>query len=192
MLTVEFGESTISRTQVQLWYNRFKEGREYVNDDARLGRPSTKRRKWFWINVESLLERLLMMFGISLGRFYGCYRHETCGSEDCSRIAKFCAKTTSHGHRSGDVDDVQRRFRFAEKSHIWWRNMGVWLLHWDQSRIIPIGSAKNGQDWKNHVKLGQMWIFSSLFPSIAMASCIMNSSHKVVRSIGNTTLCAIA
>ena len=34
ILTVAFGESTISRTQVQLWYNRFKKGREDVNDDA--------------------------------------------------------------------------------------------------------------------------------------------------------------
>ena len=31
MLTVAFGESTMSRTQVQLWYDRFKEGREYAN-----------------------------------------------------------------------------------------------------------------------------------------------------------------
>ena len=41
MLTVEFEESTISRTQVQLWYNRFEEGREDVNADARPCRPST-------------------------------------------------------------------------------------------------------------------------------------------------------
>ena len=41
MLTVTFGESTMSRTQVQLWYNWFKEGRECVNDDARPGRLST-------------------------------------------------------------------------------------------------------------------------------------------------------
>ena len=27
----------LSRTQVQLWYNRFKEGREDVNDNARSG-----------------------------------------------------------------------------------------------------------------------------------------------------------
>ena len=39
MLT--FGESTMRRTQVQLWSNRFKEGRENVNHDARPGRPST-------------------------------------------------------------------------------------------------------------------------------------------------------
>ena len=27
--------------------------------------------------------------------FYGCFRHETCVSEDCCRIAKFLVKTTS-------------------------------------------------------------------------------------------------
>ena len=35
MLTVEFEDSTMSRTQVQLWYNRFKEGQEDVIEDAR-------------------------------------------------------------------------------------------------------------------------------------------------------------
>ena len=40
-LTVAFGESTMSRTQVELWYNRFKEGREDVSDNACPGRPST-------------------------------------------------------------------------------------------------------------------------------------------------------
>ena len=40
MLTLAFGESTMSRTLVQL-YNRFKEGREDVNNDARPGRPNT-------------------------------------------------------------------------------------------------------------------------------------------------------
>ena len=43
MMTVAFGESTMSRTQVQLWYNRFKEGRENVNYNARPGRLSTTR-----------------------------------------------------------------------------------------------------------------------------------------------------
>ena len=31
----------MSRTQIQLRYNRFKEGREHVNDDGLPGRPST-------------------------------------------------------------------------------------------------------------------------------------------------------
>ena len=37
ILAAAFGESTMSRTQVQLWCNQFKEGREDVNVDA----PST-------------------------------------------------------------------------------------------------------------------------------------------------------
>ena len=32
ILTVVFGESTISRTQVQLWCNQFKEGQQDVNN----------------------------------------------------------------------------------------------------------------------------------------------------------------
>ena len=31
----------MSRIQVQLWYKQFKEGREDVNNDARLGRQNT-------------------------------------------------------------------------------------------------------------------------------------------------------
>ena len=40
MLTVAFGESAMSRTQVQLWYNGFKEGREDVNNVSYPVRPS--------------------------------------------------------------------------------------------------------------------------------------------------------
>ena len=41
MLTVAFGESTLSKKSVYKWYKLFTEGREDVNDDARPGRPST-------------------------------------------------------------------------------------------------------------------------------------------------------
>ena len=34
-----FGESTMSRTQVQLWYNRFKEGRESVKNAGARQQP---------------------------------------------------------------------------------------------------------------------------------------------------------
>ena len=49
------------------------------------------------------------------------------------KIATFWAKTTSQGHRLGDVEDVQRRFMFAQKGNNWWRIIGVWLWHWKQS-----------------------------------------------------------
>ena len=56
MLTVAFGEFAMSRIQVQLCYNRFKEGREDVNDDARPGRPSTSTTDE---NIEALKKMIL-------------------------------------------------------------------------------------------------------------------------------------
>ena len=52
-LTVAFGESTMSRTQVQLRYNRFKESREYVNDDARPNTSTTDE------NIEAVKKMIL-------------------------------------------------------------------------------------------------------------------------------------
>ena len=48
------GKSTMSRTQVQLWYNRFKKGRE--EDDARLDGPSMSTADE---NIESVKKMLL-------------------------------------------------------------------------------------------------------------------------------------
>ena len=45
-----------SGTQVQLWYNRFKEGREDVKDDARSGRPNTSTTDE---NIEAMKKRIL-------------------------------------------------------------------------------------------------------------------------------------
>ena len=60
ILTVQFGESTTSRTQVQLWYSRFKEGREDVNDDARPVRPSTSTTE------EKIIREIANDVGISV------------------------------------------------------------------------------------------------------------------------------
>ena len=49
-------ESTISRRHVQLWYHRFKEGREDGNEDARLGRPSTSTTDE---NIEAVKKMIL-------------------------------------------------------------------------------------------------------------------------------------
>ena len=43
-----------SRTQIQLWYNRFKENREDINDDARPGRMSTTAE-----NIEAMKKMIL-------------------------------------------------------------------------------------------------------------------------------------
>ena len=41
MITKAYGESAMSKTRVYEWYKRFQDGREDVEDDERLGRPST-------------------------------------------------------------------------------------------------------------------------------------------------------
>ena len=56
MLTVSLGESTIIRTQVQLWCNRFKEGREDVNNDVRRSRRSTSTTEE---NIEAVKKMIL-------------------------------------------------------------------------------------------------------------------------------------
>ena len=92
MLAVAFGESTMSRTQVQLWYNRFKEGREDVNDIEAVKKMISNNRRI------TIRERLLMMLeyrSAHTKQFYRCFRHETHGSEDFFKIAKLLAKTTS-------------------------------------------------------------------------------------------------
>ena len=59
MLTVVFGEFTLSQKSVYNWYKRFTEGREDVDEDERPGVTTTSIseenwRKWFWEFVESL------------------------------------------------------------------------------------------------------------------------------------------
>ena len=50
------GESTMRRTQVQLWYNRFKEGQDNVNDDVRPARPNTSTTDE---NIEAVKKMIL-------------------------------------------------------------------------------------------------------------------------------------
>ena len=46
----------MSGTQVQLWYNRFKEGREDVNENARRGCPTTSTSDE---NIEAVRDMIL-------------------------------------------------------------------------------------------------------------------------------------
>ena len=75
MLTATFDESTMRRSQVQLWYNRIKECREDVNDDTRPGRPSMSTtdeniealKKMIldnrWITIREVADDVIISFG---------------------------------------------------------------------------------------------------------------------------------
>ena len=77
-MILTFGESTMSRTQVQFWYNRFKEGQEHVNDEARPGRPSTPTIDGNIYVVKKIIldKRRITFRGLMPSNFYGCFSHE--------------------------------------------------------------------------------------------------------------------
>ena len=179
MLTVAFGESIMSiEHKFNCGITGLKKAQKMLKTMlvlvARAREQAMKTlklwRKWFWIFVESLLERLLVRLMPS--NFYGCFRHEIYGSEHRSKITKFWAKPTSHGHRSGDVDDVQRWSRFAKKKgHNWWRIMSVWL--WRPNGSVQ-GRAETGKSTSSSIKCesfvycflrlqwrGASWIFAT-------------------------------
>ena len=88
MLIVAFGESTKSRTQVQLWYWKAED------DDALPSRQSTSTadenietvKKMIVNNRRITTREVADDVGISFGscqcNFCRCFRHETCNSED--------------------------------------------------------------------------------------------------------------
>ena len=43
LLKEVYGHDCLSRTRVFEWFKRFKEGREDIEDDPRLGRPSSSK-----------------------------------------------------------------------------------------------------------------------------------------------------
>jgi hypothetical protein len=51
MIKNVFGDDSMSKAQIKLWYSRFKDGRESVESDRRSGRPSKSRTPE---NVESV------------------------------------------------------------------------------------------------------------------------------------------
>ena len=63
MLTVAFGEFTMSRTQVTLPYNRHNQGREDDSDDARSGRISTSKTNE---NIEAVKKMIFNNFRINI------------------------------------------------------------------------------------------------------------------------------
>jgi hypothetical protein len=53
LLNKPYGDECLCSTQVFEWFKRFKEGREEIGDDQRLGRPSTSKTD---ANIEKVAE----------------------------------------------------------------------------------------------------------------------------------------
>ena len=95
ILTAVFGENTVSRTQVQLWHNRFKEDREDVNDDSRshcTSESTTNKnieamKKIILDNRRITISEVADDVGISFGSCQSIFTN-VLGMKDCSKVAK--------------------------------------------------------------------------------------------------------
>ena len=112
--------------------NRCKEGREDVNDDAHPGLPNTTITS---DNVEAVTKIILNNRRITIGEvadnvgisFGSCQVIFTDVLVMKCAVAKIVSKLQNFepkqcrmdGHRTGDVDDVQQCFGFAQKGYNW-------------------------------------------------------------------------
>lgn len=55
LLKTAFGDKCLSRSNVFIWFNRFKNGRESVEDEPRSGRPSTSKTDDNVVKVRDLV-----------------------------------------------------------------------------------------------------------------------------------------
>ena len=115
ILTVAFDESTTSRTQVQLWYNLFKEGREDVNKDARPN-PTDENieevRKISLDNRRITIREVADDVGITFGSWQASFM-DALGMK--RRATKIVPKLLNFEQNA--VDDVEKHSRFAQKGH---------------------------------------------------------------------------
>jgi len=55
MLRTAFGEQCLSRARIFEWHKRFKEGRDFVDDNLRPGRPTTSKTDDSVVQVRELI-----------------------------------------------------------------------------------------------------------------------------------------
>ena len=137
----------MSRIKAELWYNRFKERRKRCVRRCSFYSPEYVN-KWIkhWSTEETTISEVANDVGVSFGSCQVIFKH-ILGMKrvDCSKIAKFWAKTSSHGHYLGDVNGIQRWSSFAVKGYNWWRIMNVLLRHWNQSPAIPMEASRRAK-----------------------------------------------
>ena len=138
-LAVAFGESTMSRTQVQLWYSRFKEGRADVNDDACPGRPSTLTTDE---NIKAVKKKNVHNRRITIREVT-----DDIGISFRSCQAIFMAVLDM---KRAATKIVPKLKNFEQKQHR--MDIAQDML----TTIKPNGSVQKNQDRKKHVKLVQM------------------------------------
>ena len=141
MLRNCFGSDTLKKTAVYEWHERFKSGRESVEDDERSGRPSTSKTdeninkvREILINNRKLTIRELTQ---DLNIAYGSIQDIVVNGLGLRRVAAklvpkelSCKKPRCHRQRH----DFQSWIRpnIHQMYHYWRRDVGLWVRNPDE------------------------------------------------------------
>jgi ribosomal protein S25 len=151
MLEMVYGESAMKHRTVNKWVDRFKEGRESVDDDAHTGRPSTSRvdeniqRVYDLVKADRRITTRMIAekLGISNGSV------QTILKEDLN-MRKLCAKIVPKGltdeQKQGHVDCCNDWIESAQDPHF----RGS-VITGDEACIYEYGpeTKRQSEEWKH-------------------------------------------
>ncbi|UYV61851.1 hypothetical protein LAZ67_1006854, partial [Cordylochernes scorpioides] len=198
MLTVAYGEATLDRSNVYRWYKMFSEGREDVNDEERAGRSSTSTtdekinevEKMILANRRITVREVAEDLNISIGSCHSIFINDLGMRRVAAKFVPKLLNCDQKQHRMNIANEMLDSVR--EDPNMLQRVITgdeAWLYGYD------VETKAQSSQWKlpHEPRPKKARQVRSNFSSIAGASCIMSSCHRVERSIRNITckLCAI-
>ena len=167
----------MSKTEVQLCYNRFKEGRKDINDDDRPGRPNTLTtnesieavKKMILDNSRITIREIGNDVGISFGSCQEIFT-EVLGMKHAT--ANTLKKLLNFEQKQNRLDLAQKMLTTSNDDagliKKFLTDHESWMYGNDIETKTQLCQWKS-YERKTHVKFSQIWRFCSLFSSIAMA-----------------------
>jgi ribosomal protein S25 len=207
MLEMVYGESAMKHRTVCKWVDRFKEGRESVDDEVHAGRPSTSRVDENVQRVYDLVKRdrritpgmIAEKLGISKGNVHTILKEEILKEDLYMR--KLCAKIVPEvlidEQTQGRVDCCNDWIKSAQDPHFRERVITgdkAWIYDYDPE------TKRHSEEWKHPgsprtkiackscSKIKTMLIFFFFFFSIFVELFIMNMFQQVKLLIQNSML----
>ena len=129
MLKFVYGDAAVTMKMVYKWFERFRNGRESVEDEERSGRPSISKtqedverfsemiRSNRRLTIREIYEDLNISYGSVQKHFSNRSEHEVSECEICSTCFDDRTKATAYVNSIGVVRSCRLRFQLFRKCH---------------------------------------------------------------------------
>ena len=154
-----YGDTALTKSAVYDWFSRFKKAQEALEDDQRIGRPSTSRtkemtekvRKMWWKNDH----RGAGTRSWHLSQIHSCnsvrrFEDEACQCEVCSEAADHGSDGMSHDGRWRSVWEKYAGPNVSHKDCHWWWVMDIRLRPGDEDAVSRLAHSVVSPTKKNH------------------------------------------